>query len=134
MKMLSSKGGIVSPSDVVNEMLKEYCDHETLCNTRELQCTRVRRCTQFNDMKSAILAGNLENVKWTARRNDEWKDDSDSCLRLAAECGQLECLKWLFHALGFPCEEGWWLYYNAAKGGHLENMYLAIRKWSTIDF
>ena len=72
MKMMSSKkSGIVLPSDVVDEILMEYCDHDTLCNTRELQSTRVRRCTRFNEMKKAVGAGNLENAKWIARRNDE---------------------------------------------------------------
>ena len=124
--MLSSKkGGIVLPCDVVQEIFIKYCDHDTLCNTRKLQSTRVRRCTQFGNMKEAIKAGNLENVKWIAR-NDEWKKKGNDFLAYAAECGHLECLKWLFHALRHRsfesvCEsEGRFFYRHAAMGGHLE--------------
>ena len=92
---------IILPSDVVNEMLKEFCDQDTLCNTRELQSPRVRRCTRFKKMKKAIESGNLENAKWIAHQNDEWKlCDGRYCLKVAAEDGPLDCLKWLLHALG----------------------------------
>ena len=118
--MLSSKNsGIVLPDDVVQEMFMNYCDYQILCNTRDLQSTRVRRCTQFNDMEEAIVAGNLVNVKWIAR-NDKWKKKSDKCLRFAARGGHLECLKWLFHALGRSYGNEGGLHYEAAKGGHLE--------------
>ena len=119
--MLSSKnGGIVLPTDVVNDMLMEYCDHETLCNTREFQSQRVRRCTQFDDMKSAIKAGNLENAKWIARRNNEWKEYGNNYLSSAARGGYLQCLKWLFQALGSSVMNEGWLYAYAARGGQLE--------------
>ena len=122
--MLASKNGrIVLPCDVTHEMFIKYCDHDSLCNTRELQSTRVRRCTQFKDMEKAIKAGNLENVKWISSQNDEWKEKkkADNCLRCAVEGGHLDCLRWLFHALqGCSCEGMWWLYGDAAMGGHVE--------------
>ena len=47
--------------------------------------------------------------------------ENDDCLAIAAEGGHLECLKWLFHALGCSnLEDEWWLYGFAADGGHLE--------------
>ena len=101
----SKNGGIVLPSDVTNKMLMEYCDHTTLCNTRELQSTHVRRCTRFDDMIEAIEAGNLENAKWIDSHNDEWKEEGDLCLAWAAHGGHLDCLEWLFHAMGCSSDE-----------------------------
>ena len=43
------------------------------------------------------------------------------CLELAAYRGHLECLKWVFHALGRSCEKyGGGLYGDAAYGGNLQ--------------
>ena len=123
MKMLSSKGGIVLPSDVVNDMFMKYCDHETLCSTRDLQSTRVRRCTQFGDMEEASKAGNLENVKWIFLQNDESNPKKNGdCLTWASKGGHLDCFKWLFHAFGlsFMMADAGCLYCVAAEGEKLE--------------
>ena len=117
--MLASKCGIVLPYDIVHDMLIEFSDHDTLCNTRELQSKRVQRCTQFNDMTVASKAGNLENIKWIARRDKTWKRKSDEYLKGAVHGGHLECLKWLFHALDRSFEGAGWLYRHA---GNSENM------------
>ena len=117
--MASKNGGIVLPCDVVDEMLMKYCDYETLCNTRELQSTRIRRCTRFDDMEKAIEAGNLENAKWIAR-NDEWEKKGSECFRVASQFGHLDCLKWLSRVLGpSSFEREGFLYHFAAIGGHL---------------
>ena len=94
MKMLSRKNsGIVLPDDVVHEMFMKYCDHDTLCSTRELQSPRVRRCTQFGQMSLAIQAGNVENIKWIDRQNDERKNKDNVYLGRASESGHLDCFK-----------------------------------------
>ena len=129
MKMLSSKnGGFFLPSDITNEMFMNYCDYQTLCNTRELQSPRVRRCTQFGNMKKAIKAGNLENVKWIACQNNVLKKKGDVCLSYAAEVGQLDCLEWLFQALERSFED------EILLGWTIGNMYLAHGKWMPIVF
>ena len=120
MKMLASKNGIILPSDIVNKMLSEYCEHDILSITRGLQYPHVQRCTQFGDMELAIKAGNLENIQWIARRNHRWKKKGGDCLVWAAQGGQLECLQWLLPALGRSCQTEYWLYVVASYGGNVD--------------
>ena len=63
------------PDDIWNLIFLEYCDFDSLENTRFLQTEFVKECTEWDSINMAIYASNLKNMKWIYQRDKifEWK-------------------------------------------------------------
>ena len=70
----------------------QFCDSESVENTRAYQSEGVQHRTAFTNMRDAVRHQNLGNMKWIKDRKGH---DKKNCTSEAARNGNLEILKWL---------------------------------------
>ena len=82
------------PDDIWSLIFLEYCDFDSLVNSRVLQTKYVKGCTESNIMFNAIEASNLKNVKWIHQciKGFKWRTTN---LMFAAINGDLEMMMWM---------------------------------------
>ena len=106
------------PDDIWDNVFLNYCDYESIEYSRILQSKYVKHCTKYSDMKSAIIASNLNNMKWIYQGEGvRWSYDY---FAEAAGCGDIAIMIWL-RQKGCP-----WnfisTFASAATNGNLSNM------------
>ena len=110
----------LAPEDVLARIFLEYCDYESIINTRFLQTERVRVMTQGNSMTRAIHANNLMNMKWIFRNYQVPRYQLRAAhFHEAATGGNLVLMQWL---LDNNCPWDTRTFTSAARRGDLNIM------------
>ena len=104
------------PDDIWNLIFLNYCDFDSLVNSRVLQTKYVKECTESNDIIDAIKGSNLKNMKWIYEFKEgfEW---FSYFFDVAAEYGNIKIMKWM-KTKGCPWDEDTFQYAAEYCDGH----------------
>ena len=107
------------PEDIFLIIL-EYCDEESILNTRDFQSLWVRRFTETTNFLQAVKSQNLQNMMWIKKRNANiFMGINLKICAYTAKQGNLNILKWL-KKNGCPWDED--TFESAACNGDMETL------------